>query len=251
MDDEISRPLHEREYPCAAICPLWPYCSPALEQSTRTACSSPKRRACRRWPCSTTRSPSPSTTRWPSPASSRPSATTPTGNWKPPTSSPCPRAPPSTSSPCGSTARKPRANWSRPTRPARSTPPSSAAPRTPACSSTWATTCFRLRVFPIPPKGDQKVTLSYTAVASKDGNLVEYIYPLKTDGKATSTLEEFSITATIKCQHGVTNVYSPTHAITLNRTNDKEVDRQLRQEPGHCSTRTSSSSTPPATRTSA
>ncbi len=74
---------------------------------------------------------------------------------------------------------------------------------------------LRLRVFPIPPKGDQQVALSFTAVASKEGKLVEYVYPLKTDGKATRTLEEFSITATIKSEHHVTNVYSPTHAISL------------------------------------
>src|SRR5207253_1684284 len=76
---------------------------------------------------------------------------------------------------------------------------------------------FRMRVFPIPPRGDQKVALSFTSVATKEGNLVEYTYPLKTDGKATATLEDFSITATIKSQHGVSNVYSPTHAITLKR----------------------------------
>src|SRR6185312_17011059 len=82
---------------------------------------------------------------------------------------------------------------------------------------------FRMRVFPIPRRGDQKVTLSYTSVAGKEGNLVEYIYPLKTDGKSTATLEEFAITATIKSQHGVANVYSPTHAITLKRKNENEV----------------------------
>lgn len=82
---------------------------------------------------------------------------------------------------------------------------------------------LRMRVFPIPPRGDQKVSLAFTAVAAKEGPVVEYIYPLKTDGKATSTLEDFSITATVKSQHGVTNVYSPTHAITLKRVTDQEV----------------------------
>src|SRR5262249_59528483 len=82
---------------------------------------------------------------------------------------------------------------------------------------------FRLRVFPIPPKGDQKVALSYSSVAQADAGLIEYIYPLKTDGKATSTLEEFSVKATIKSQHAVQNVYSPTHAIAISRTSDKEV----------------------------
>jgi Ca-activated chloride channel homolog len=82
---------------------------------------------------------------------------------------------------------------------------------------------LQMKVFPVPANGDQKVALSFNSVANKDGNLVEYIYPLKTDGKATATLEDFSITAKIKSQHGVTNVYSPTHAITLKRSNDKEV----------------------------
>lgn len=82
---------------------------------------------------------------------------------------------------------------------------------------------LRMRVFPVPAKGDQKVAVSFTAVASRETGAVEYIYPLKTDGKATSTLESFSITATIKSQHGISNVFSPTHAITLKRSNDKEV----------------------------
>ncbi len=82
---------------------------------------------------------------------------------------------------------------------------------------------LQMRVFPIPRKGDQKVALTYTSVASKDQDLVEYVYPLKTDGKSTATLQEFSISATIKSQHGVQSVYSPTHSITQKRSNDKEV----------------------------
>jgi len=82
---------------------------------------------------------------------------------------------------------------------------------------------LRMRVYPIPAKGDQKVAISFTSVTDKEKDLVEYVYPLKTDGKSTATLEEFSIVANIKSQHGIQNVYSPTHAITLKRTNDKEV----------------------------
>ena len=91
---------------------------------------------------------------------------------------------------------------------------------------------LQLKVFPIAPKSDQKVALSFTAVAEKDGNLVEYIYPLKTDGKATSTLESFSITGTIKSQHGVQNVYSPTHLISLKRNGDNEVDFAFERNQG-------------------
>ncbi len=82
---------------------------------------------------------------------------------------------------------------------------------------------MRLRVFPILPNKDQKVKISFTSIAPQDNGVVEYIYPLKTDGKGTKTLEDFSIKARIKSQHPVQNVYSPTHAIALSRNGDKEV----------------------------
>jgi Ca-activated chloride channel family protein len=91
---------------------------------------------------------------------------------------------------------------------------------------------LRMRVFPIPPKSDQKVAMSYTSVASQDAGVVEYIYPLKTDGKATSTLEDFSIQATIKSQHPIENVYSPTHTISLTRPNDREVNVKFERNQG-------------------
>jgi Ca-activated chloride channel family protein len=91
---------------------------------------------------------------------------------------------------------------------------------------------LQMKVFPIPPKADQKVTLSYTAVAERQGDLVEYVYPLKTDGKATATLEKFSVEATIKSEHGVQNVYSPTHAVALKRADDKHVTVKFEREQG-------------------
>jgi Ca-activated chloride channel homolog len=91
---------------------------------------------------------------------------------------------------------------------------------------------LRMRVFPIPPKSDQKVAMSYTSVASQDAGVVEYIYPLKTDGKATGTLEDFSIQATIKAQNPIENVYSPTHAISMTRPNNHEVTVKFERNQG-------------------
>src|SRR5262249_36771640 len=91
---------------------------------------------------------------------------------------------------------------------------------------------YRVRVFPVPARGDQKLSLSYTSVAERSSGLVEYVYPLKTDGKATATLETFAITATVKSQHGVQNVSSPTHSISLRRKGDKEVVVSFDQKQG-------------------
>src|SRR5262249_40406031 len=83
---------------------------------------------------------------------------------------------------------------------------------------------LRLRVFPIMPKSDQKLTLRFTSVAAQEGGVVEYVYPLKTDGKATSTLEDLSIKATIKTQQSLLNIYSPTHAIDVKRTGERAAE---------------------------
>ncbi len=82
---------------------------------------------------------------------------------------------------------------------------------------------MRLRIFPILPKVDQKVEISFQSVIPADSGIIEYVYPLKTDGKATRTLEEFSINATIRSQHKIQNIYSPTHAISMQRISDKET----------------------------
>jgi Ca-activated chloride channel family protein len=91
---------------------------------------------------------------------------------------------------------------------------------------------LQVKVFPIPAHGDQKMSLSYTGVANKDNDLIEYIYPLKTDGKATATLEDFAINATIKSQHAIQNIYSPTHAIDIKRVSDKEVQISFQRNQG-------------------
>jgi Ca-activated chloride channel family protein len=94
----------------------------------------------------------------------------------------------------------------------------------PAILEYMGNNLMRLKVFPVLPHKDQKVKISFTSVAPQDNGVVEYVYPLKTDGKGTRTLEDFSIKATVKSQHPVQNIYSPTHAIALNRRSDKEVE---------------------------
>jgi Ca-activated chloride channel homolog len=85
------------------------------------------------------------------------------------------------------------------------------------------TNLLRMKVFPVPAKGDQRVAVKYTYIATNDNGLVEYIYPLKSEGKAASTLEKFSIDLRLKSQHPITNIYSPTHAITISRPSEKEA----------------------------
>ncbi len=85
------------------------------------------------------------------------------------------------------------------------------------------TNLLRMKVFPVPAKGDQKVAIKYSYIAASDNGLVEYLYPLKSDGKAASTLEKFTLNVRLKSQHPITNIYSPSHAITVSRPTEKEA----------------------------
>jgi len=82
---------------------------------------------------------------------------------------------------------------------------------------------LKLRVFPVPPKGDQKIAISYTSIATSDNGLIEFVYPLKGDARAAATLKEFALKVNLKSQHPLQNIYSPTHAITMARANEREA----------------------------
>ncbi len=82
---------------------------------------------------------------------------------------------------------------------------------------------LRVRVFPVPARGDQKLAVSYTAVAPSDAGLVEYVYPLRAGAKAVRTMEKFTLDATLKAQHPIQNVYSPTHSVTVTRVSDRHA----------------------------
>jgi Ca-activated chloride channel family protein len=82
---------------------------------------------------------------------------------------------------------------------------------------------IRLRVFPVPAHGDQKLSLSFTSVAHSDGGLIEYTYPLRADSKSAATLESFSLDVKLKSQHAIQSVYSPSHPVTVTRAGDRQA----------------------------
>jgi len=80
-----------------------------------------------------------------------------------------------------------------------------------------------LKIFPIPPQGDQKVEVSFTAVAKKEHEIVEYVYPLETDRASASTLEEFRLSVNLRSQQPIGSIYSPTHEVAIKQVNDHEA----------------------------
>jgi Ca-activated chloride channel family protein len=82
---------------------------------------------------------------------------------------------------------------------------------------------LRLRVFPVPARGEQKLSLSFSSVAPAEGGLAEYTYPLRADNQSAGRLESFSLDVTLKSQHAIQSIYSPSHPITLTRASDRQA----------------------------
>jgi len=75
-------------------------------------------------------------------------------------------------------------------------------------------------VFPIEPKGLQKVRLTYEHVLRTDGSRVDYCLP------RTESLQyevPWKITATIESSRPISSVYSPSHLIYTHRTSPTQV----------------------------
>jgi len=79
---------------------------------------------------------------------------------------------------------------------------------------------FKASVFPIPPRGEQKIDLSYSEVIKVDAGLAEYVFPLKTGEKASSALEGFSVAVELNSKVPIKTVYSPTHAVEVVKKSD-------------------------------
>ena len=72
-------------------------------------------------------------------------------------------------------------------------------------------------VFPIPPKGERRIQLEYSQVLTADNGLVRYVYPLSTEKFSAKPLDNVSINVSVISKEAVRSVYSPSHAINVNR----------------------------------
>lgn len=91
--------------------------------------------------------------------------------------------------------------------------------RDPALLEHYGESMFRARVFPIPAKGETKVTLTYNMVLRPDGDLTRLHLPL-TAFRRASHAPKVSIQLTIVTSHPISTLYSPTHDLGKSSTRE-------------------------------
>ncbi|MBU0533689.1 MAG: VWA domain-containing protein [Candidatus Omnitrophica bacterium] len=74
---------------------------------------------------------------------------------------------------------------------------------------------FKMRVYPIPKRGEKRIELVYQETLKYDAGIYKYIYPLNTEKFSPKPLEEVTISANIKSKIPVKNVYSPSHEVDI------------------------------------
>jgi Ca-activated chloride channel homolog len=76
---------------------------------------------------------------------------------------------------------------------------------------------FKVRIFPIEPHSEKRVTMSYHEILEKDNDTYEYVYPLNTEKFSSKLIESVTIEVEIKSDVELKNIYCPTHEIDLVR----------------------------------
>jgi Ca-activated chloride channel homolog len=87
---------------------------------------------------------------------------------------------------------------------------------------------YRTSAFPLQPGKDVRVVVHYTDVCKKDGDLVEVFYPLNTEKFSARPIDEVEVKVDIVGKGPIAAVYSPTHALTVDRQSPEHVSAVYR-----------------------
>ncbi len=82
---------------------------------------------------------------------------------------------------------------------------------------------FKTSVFPVPPGAERKVTLKYTQLLRKNHQLTDFVFPLSTAKYTSHPIEKLTLEASIESQQEIKAVYSPSHAINVERPDAKRA----------------------------
>lgn len=79
---------------------------------------------------------------------------------------------------------------------------------------------FKLRIFPIEPRSEKKISISYSQVLESDNNLLEYLYPLNTEKFSAKPLKNVSVKVDLKSPDKIKNIFCPTHEVDIVNKSD-------------------------------
>lgn len=79
---------------------------------------------------------------------------------------------------------------------------------------------FQASIFPIPPRSDKKLEITYSQVLKAESGTVAYRYPLGT-GRQVTEIGTVSGRIELDSKEPLRNIYSPTHAVEVKHNGDR------------------------------
>jgi Ca-activated chloride channel family protein len=76
---------------------------------------------------------------------------------------------------------------------------------------------FKVRIFPIEPNSNKRITISYSQILPSDGGLVSYVYPLNTEKFSAKPIKNVSIKVDLETKQSLKTIYSPSHSVEIKR----------------------------------
>jgi Ca-activated chloride channel family protein len=79
---------------------------------------------------------------------------------------------------------------------------------------------FQASIFPISPRGERRIELTYSQVLPQAAGLTHYRYPLNTEKFSARLISEVAITVQLEDRAPLRALYSPSHPVTVTRAGD-------------------------------
>lgn len=102
--------------------------------------------------------------------------------------------------------------------------------RDPALLEYMGQGLFQTSVFPIPAKAERKVEIRYTQLLRKDNGLVDFLLPVGSAKAVQKPIEKFRVDVRIEASEPLKTVYSPTHAVDIERPDNRHAVCKLSLE---------------------
>ncbi|MCP5053039.1 MAG: VWA domain-containing protein, partial [bacterium] len=95
--------------------------------------------------------------------------------------------------------------------------------RDPALLEYMGRGLFKARIFPIEPRSEKRVKISYRQLLHKENSTIEYLYPLNTEKFSAKPLNDVTINVTVKSNEAIKTIYCPTHSAEIIRKGKKRA----------------------------
>jgi Ca-activated chloride channel family protein len=95
--------------------------------------------------------------------------------------------------------------------------------RDPALLEWIGTGMFRTNVFPVPAGATRTVSLRYAQLCRKADGLTDFLFPLSTAKYTSQPIQRVEFRVSIEAGEEIKNVYSPTHAVEIQRSDDRHA----------------------------